>query len=45
MGDDVPGTSGFSVHNVLTNSVYRLLRFRREVIAMAETHSSALRSS
>ncbi|MFF5500010.1 hypothetical protein [Streptomyces aquilus] len=31
LGGDEPGTSGFSVHNVLTNAVYRLLTTRRHI--------------
>ncbi|MEX3104301.1 hypothetical protein [Streptomyces sp. ST1015] len=31
LGEGDPGTSGFSVHNVLTNAVYRLLAARRSL--------------
>jgi hypothetical protein len=33
MGGENPGTSGFDVRNVLTNSVYRLLTVRQEIQA------------
>ncbi|MEU4093194.1 hypothetical protein [Streptomyces sp. NPDC026673] len=34
LNDDHLGTSGFSVHNLLTNSVYRLLSARREIASL-----------
>ncbi|WP_329042221.1 hypothetical protein OHT61_28860 [Streptomyces sp. NBC_00178] len=37
LDDQNPGTSGFSVHNVLVNSVYRLLEAHRSVASLGQT--------